>query len=350
MQPPMPSSALLAALVMALGVTVPAGAQTSAPLYDTTKVVPLGAPDAWDYLTYDDAASRLYIAHGSTIDIVDGKDAHRIGQVKIAGANGVAVVPALGKGYAGSRDHKSVVIFDLKTFRVLKELPADEDTDGVVYDGFSQRVFVIDGDPHNITVVDTKTDTVAAPVALHGKPEFAAVDGKGKLFVAITDKREIQRVDTRTGVADAAWPIADCDRPHGLSIDQINHRLFATCLNSKMLVIDATDGHIVASLPIGAGSDGSVFDTKRKLAFSSNGSGTLSIIHEVSPTEFEKLAELPTQPLARTVAVDSASGRIYLVAADRIEIDPKATDPRKRYSVKPGTVRLLVLDPAGSPK
>jgi DNA-binding beta-propeller fold protein YncE len=322
---------------------LPAAAATS--LYEITKVVPLGTPDRWDYLTYDETSHRVYIAHESSIAVVDGRSGKALGQIAIPGANGIAVIPSLGKGYAGSRSNKTVVVFDLATLKTVKELPADDDTDGVVYDPASRRVFIMDGDPHNITVVDSTTDTTVTRVPLAGKPEFAAIDGRGKLFVNITDRKLIQRIDTKTLKVDATWPIAECEGPHGLSMDTATRRLFASCINSRLLVVDADDGKVLASLHIGKGSDAAGFDSNSKRIFSSNGEGTLSVIHEDGADTFVPLAEVRTQPLARTMAIDSQTGRIFLVAADRVEVNPAATDPRKRYAITPGSVRLLFADP-----
>lgn len=335
---------LCAAFACGFG-AIRADAADSQALYVITKSIPLGAPDRWDYVTYDSAAHRIYAAHGTSIAVVDARTAAILGNVPVPGANGVAVIPSIGKGYAGSSTAKSVLVFDLSDFKVRKKLPADEDTDAVVYDPFSKRVFVMEGDPKTILVVDTVNDSVVTKIALHGKPEFAAVDGNGKLYVNIADKREIQRIDTRTATVDAAWPIPDCESPHGLSIDVAARRLFSSCLNSKMLVVDAAGGRVIATLPIGLGSDASAFDSRRKRAMSSNWDGTLSVIADMGSDHYTSLGEVPTQPLARTMAVDSESGRVYLLAADRIEVDPTAANLRKRYGVRPGSVRLLFADP-----
>ena len=333
--------AAVAAILLSLE---PARSADTAPLYKITKTVPLGAPDRWDYLTYDASSHRIYATHSTSIAVIDARSGAIVGKVPVPGANGVVVIPSIGKGYAGSRDKKAVLVFDLATFRITKELPADEDTDGVVYDPVSKHVFVMDGDPNSATVVDTATDTVTQ-LPLGGKPEFAAVDGAGKLFINITDKREIARVDTKTGKVDARWPISDCAGPHGLAVDPVGKRLFSTCTNSKMMVIDATDGRIVSEVAIGKGSDAAAFDPKRKLAFSSNGEGTLSVVRADAGGKYVSQGEITTQPLARTMTVDPDSGRIFMLAGERIEVDAKATDPRKRYSVRPGSASLLFLDP-----
>jgi DNA-binding beta-propeller fold protein YncE len=321
-------------------------AADSPALYQITRIIPLGAPEQWDYLSYDATSKRIYVAHGTSIDVLDAADGKLLGKIAVPGANGMAIVPALGKGYAGSRSLKAALVFDLHTFKILKSLPADEDTDAVVYDPASQRVFIMDGDPHNMTVIDTTSDTIVTKIALDGQPEFAAVDGRGKLFVNITDRKEIQRIDTKSAKVDATWPIAACEGPHGLAIDAAKNRLFSSCVNSKLLVVDSTNGAVIADLAIGKGSDATAYDPYRKRAFSSNREGTLSVIQEQAPDRYIPLAEVPTQLLARTMALNTETGRIYLVAADRIEIDPAAADPRKRYAVKAGSTRLLFADPA----
>ena len=314
-------------------------------LYSITKSIPMGAPDRWDYLVYDPTSHRVYVAHGTEIAVINGQSGESLGKVSVPGANGVAVVPAAGKGYAGSRASKSVLVFDLEHFTVTKTIPAGEDTDGVVFDPASKRVFIMQGDPKNLLVIDTGSDSVVATIALDGKPEYSAVDGRGKLYVNIADKREIQRIDTRTAKVDATWPIPACESPHGLSIDVQSNQLFASCVNSKLLVVDALSGRVAADLPIGFGTDATAVDTSRRRAFSSNWDGTLSVIDISAAGHAVSLGEVPTQPQARTMALDSASGRVYLVAADRIEVDPAATNPKKRYGTKPGSVRLLFVDP-----
>jgi YVTN family beta-propeller protein len=312
--------------------------------YRISKSISLGAPERWDYLTFEPISNRVFVAHGDRIDVIDVSSEKVVGQVAVDGANGAAIVPAIGKGYAGSRGGKSVLVFDLNTFKVIKTLPAAEDTDAIVYDPASKHVFLMQGDPHSMTVIDTTTDSVVTTIHLSGQPEFAAVDGAGKLFVNIEDKREIQRVDTKTGKVDATWPIPDCDSPHGLAIDAKSHRLFSSCVNSKLLVVNATTGAVVSTLPIGKRTDAAAYDGRTKRVFSSNGEGTLSVIQQESADQYRSLAEVSTQLGARTMTLDPKTGRIFLVTGDYTEVDPNAKDPRKRYAVKPGSTRMLLLD------
>jgi YVTN family beta-propeller protein len=338
------------ALVSVLGISIyvalaPTSQAADGPgLYRITKSIPLGQPERWDYLTFEPASNRVFVAHGDRIDVIDVSSEKVVGQVVVDGANGAAVVPAIGKGYAGSRGGKSVLVFDLNTFKVVKTLPAAEDTDAILYDPASKRVFLMQGDPHSMTVIDTTTDSVVTTIQLSGQPEFAAVDGAGKLFVNVEDKREIQRVDTKTGKVDATWPIPACDSPHGLAIDNESHRLFTSCVNSKLLVVNATNGAIITTLPIGKHSDAAAYDGRMKRVFSSNGDGTLSVIQQQSADQYKSLGEVATQVGARTMALDAKSGRIFLVTGDYLEVDPRAKDLRKRYAVKPGSTRMLLLD------
>jgi len=338
-------SVALAACALLGSIHVEASELHARTLYSVTKSIPLGVPDEWDYLAYDSTSHRVYVAHGTSIVAIDGRSGELLGSVPVPGANGVAVVPAIGKGYAGSSRSKSVIVFDLGHLGIRRAIPADEDTDGIVYDPASRRVFVVEQDPQKLLVIDSANDSVVTRIVLHGKPESAVADGNGKLYVNIGDAREIQRIDTRTASAEVTWPIAACESPHGLSIDVELRRLFATCLNSKMVVVDTTDGRIVAVLPIGFGSDAAFFDAARKRVLSSNWDGTLSVISVNESDRYVSLGDIPTQPLARTMALDPESGRIYLVAADRVQVDPRATNPLKRYGVRPGSVRLLFADP-----
>jgi DNA-binding beta-propeller fold protein YncE len=334
-------AALLSTTSLAIADTVPV-----VDLYSVTKSIPLGAPDRWDFMTYDASAHRIYVTHGTSIDVFDGRSGNVVGKLDLPGANGVAVVPELGKGYAGSRTDKSVVVFDLQTLQASKRLPADEDTDAVVYDPVSKRVFVMEGDPHKALVIDAQSDRVVGHIALAGEPESAAVDDTGHLFINIADRRAIQRFATRTLKLEGTWSVPECESPHGLAIDTASSRLFASCVNTKMVIVDATNGKVVQSVTIGEGTDAAAFDNQRKRVFSSNGiAGTVTVVSEEGANRFRLLGENRSQPSARTMAVDPETGRLFLTAADRVEVDPKETNPRKRYALRAGSVRLLFMDP-----
>jgi DNA-binding beta-propeller fold protein YncE len=328
-------------------VLIPVAAPAAGVSYKITKSVPLGAPDGWDYLYFEPQSHRVYVAHSTEITVVDGRSGDLVGRVTgIAGVNGVTAIPQLRKGYTDSRGSKAAVAFTLDTLKVTREIAADTDTDALIYEPATRRIFVMNGDGMDTTVIDATDDKPVATIALQGKPEFAVADAQGHVFVNITDKREIVKIDARTATIQARWPIPSCEGPHGLAMDRDSRRLFSSCVNSLLVVVDADSGHLIASLPIGRGTDAAAFDPKRKLVFSSNGEGTLSIIREQSPDQYVSLGQIPTKPFARTMTLDPDSGRLYLVTADVDEVNPKAERLRDRYAIRPGTVQLLFLDPS----
>ncbi|MGH8263153.1 MAG: YncE family protein [Steroidobacteraceae bacterium] len=342
-----PSVAALAAVAAILSGSANAAAPVHRALnYHVTRTVVLGLPDRWDYVQFDAPSHRVYVAHGDHVTVVDSEDGNIVGQVGSfpGGTHGIAIVTATGRGYTDDGRAGMAASFDLATLKVEKMIKAEEDADGIVFDPASGNVFVINGDSNNLTVIDPLTDAAIATIAAGGKLEFAAAGGNGKLYVDGEQKREIVRIDTRTNQVDARWPIANCESPHGLAIDRDTPRLFASCVNGVLVVVNADDGRTVATLPIGLGTDTAAFDSKRKRIFSSNGKdGTLSVIEEKDANTFVAAGTIKTAVSARTMAVDPVSGRIYLAAAD---VDPNAVPVNGRRPVIPGSLKLIFLDPA----
>lgn len=348
-----PSSVTATIAMTLLGMTAALGslaAHAQAPAYHVTKSVPIGLPDRWDYLTYDPASHRVYVSHGDHLTVVDGHSGALIGQVEglPGGTHGIAIVTASSRGYTDDGRAGEAASFDLNTLKVQQHMKVGEDADAIAYDPASGHVFVVNGDPGTVSVIDPKADRVIATVQTGGKLEFAAADGKGKLFVNGEEKKEIVRIDTRTNKVDAHWPIANCESPHGLAVDAQSHRVFSSCVNKVLVVVNTDSGATVATVPIGAGTDAAAFDPKRKLVFSSNGrDGTLSVIQEKDANTFVPLGEVKTAVTARTMAVDPDSGRIYVVAAD-VEATAAAgqgSGPPRRPSFVAGSTKLLFLDP-----
>lgn len=329
-------------------ITLVSGAsRTEQVSYRISKVVPLGAPDRWDYIVFDPDSHRVYVAHGDRLSVVDGRTGVVLGTVEgmPGGTHGIAISHATGKGYTDDGKAGMVVEFDLNTYKVVKRIKAEKDADGIVFDPVSGHIFVIDGDSGKLTAIDPKTDTVVATVDGGGGLEFGDTGNNGKFYVDGAEKNEIVRVDTATNKADAHWPMPSCIKPHGLAIDREHHRLFASCSNKAMVVMNADNGAVIATLPIGEGTDFAVFDPSRGLAYSSNRDGTLSVVAEISPDNFVSLPAIPTQVGARTMAIDPESDRIYLVTADMSPTQSAAPrNPNPRPSVTPGSVRLLFLD------
>ena len=321
------------------------------PVYKVVQTVKLGAPDRWDYLVYDGPSHRLYVAHGDRIAVLDGKSGQILGNVEgmPGGSHGIGISAATGKGYTDDGQAGEAVAFDLKTFKTGKRIKAEKDADGIAFDPVSGHVFVVDGDSEKLTVIDPKTDSAIATVDVGGGLEYAVAGDNGKVYVNGAEKKEMVRVDTASNKVDAHWPIPDCTSPHGLAIDTANHRLFVSCVNAVLTVVNTDSGKVVTTLPIGQGTDGAAFDPKRKLIFSSNYDGTLSVIKENSLDSFVSLGGIKTQVTGKNMTIDPDTGRLFLTVAD---IDPNAPVPvgangrPGRAKPLPGSVKVLFLDPA----
>ena len=326
-------------------------AQPATPAYHVSKTVALGAPDRWDYIVYDSSMHRVYVSHGDRVTVVDGASGAILGDIQGAmpgGTHGIGISIATGKGYTDDGQAGVAVPFDLKSFKTGKPIKAEKDADGIAFDPTSGHVFVVDGDSEKLTAVDPKTDSAIATVDVGGGLEYAVAGNNGKVYVNGAEKKEIVRIDTATNKVDARWPIPACTSPHGLAIDTVSHRLFPTCANNVMMVLNTDTGAVVASLPIGAGTDGAAFDPRRKLIFSSNYDGTLSVISEKDPQTFVSLGSIKTQVTGKNMGIDPDSGRLFVAVAD---IDPNAAVPvgpngrPGRPRPLPGSLKLLFLDP-----
>jgi YVTN family beta-propeller protein len=351
-----------AAFSLAVLVASCAMAAADAPTYRLTSTVSLGSPDSWDYLTYDENSHHVFVSHFDRVTVVDVASGTVIGQITgfPGGTHGIALSTAQRRGYTDDSEAGIAASFDLSTFKVQKRLAAKDDADGIAFDPVSSHVFVIDGDSGFVTVIDPLTDSVLANISVGSKLEFAVAGNDGKLYVNDAGKSEIVRIDTQTNQVDARWPMVGCERPHGLAIDSQSHRLFSTCPNQVMKVVNTDSGAVVATLPIGKGTDAAAFDPKRKRAFSSNGQdGTLTVVQELDPNTFAVIDTVTTAVSGRTMAIDPQSGRIFIAAA---QIDgstptpasaPVAAGPasapaqpaRRRLPIVPGSLKLLILDP-----
>ena len=326
--------------VLALSAAAPAYA---APSYTVAKTVALGTPDRWDYVVFDPRSGRVYVAHGDQLAVVDGRSGENLGHVDgiNGGTHGVAISNATGQGFTDDGRNGTAVAFDLKTFKIVKQIPADQDADAMVLDPVTGHVLVIEGDPGAITVIDPKADSAVATIKVGEKLEYAVGDGKGAIYVAGEEKGDLVKIDARTNTVVSRWPAAGCTSPHGLAMDPDGRRVFMGCANAVMMVMDADDGRVVAKLPIGRGNDAVAWDGNRKRAFSSNGvDGTISVYQQNGNDRYAALEPIRTMVSGRTMAVDPASGRLFVAAA---ETDPNPAGGRPR--TRPGTLRLLMLDP-----
>lgn len=315
--------------------------------YKVIDKVKIGGDGGWDYLIADGAANRLYMSHGTHVVVFDTKASTVIGDIpNTIGVHGIALNPELGRGYTSNGRTSSVTVFDLATLKVLDSIKLEEkNPDAILYEPFSNRVFTFNGGSSNATAIDVVTNKVVGTIALKGKPEFAVTDLKGTVFVNIEDKSLITAFDPKTLKVLGEWPLSPGEEPSGLAIDRKNNRLFSVCGNKMMIVLDAVSGKVVASLPTGQGTDAAAFDPQTRLAFASNGDGTLTVIHEDSPDKFTVLENAQTQPRSRTMALDEATHKVYLSGA-LFKPAPAATadQPRPRPQMEQGSFMVVILD------
>jgi len=322
----------------------------AAPQYQISQEVKLPGDDGWDDLTFDDAAHRLFIAHGTQVLVVDTDHLTLAGTIAdTPGAHGIALAPDVGQGYVSAGRSGTIVVFDLKTLARVKEIKATgENPDAIIYDSATHRVFSFNGRGRNATVIDAKTDEVLGTIVLDAKPEFAVVDGKGRVYVNLEDKSSIAQIDAQHLTVTAVWPIKGCEEPSGLAIDLPGQRLFAGCGNKVMAVVDARSGRTIGTAPIGAGVDGAKYDSGKRLAFASCGSdAVLTVVGTSASGAPEVVQALTTQRGARTMALDEHTHRLFLPTASFGPPPPAtAEQPHPRPAILPGTFRLLVVEPA----
>ena len=334
-------SALFATVLLSLAVPSVALAQGSYHLITQWKI---GGEGGWDYVAADAGAHRLYVTHGARVEVLDSDSGKVIGAITgLQGTHGVALDAAGKYGYISDGRANAVIVFDRKTLKTVTSIPAGTNPDGIVYEPVTKTVWAFNGRSSTATAIDTKTQKVVATVPLPGKPEFPVADGKGNVYDNIESKNEIVRFDAAAQKITAEWPLAGCDSPSGLAIDRASRHLFAVCDGKKMAVVDADTGKVLATPEIGEGPDAAGFDAKDKLAFSSNGEGTLTVV-DASKPGFPVVQSVTTQRGARTMAFDSANGRIYLPTA-QFGIRPAATaeNPHPRPVIVPDSFTVLVV-------
>jgi len=277
--------------------------------------------------------------------VVDADTRAAVGDIPdTPGVHGIAIATDLGRGFVSNGRAGTTTIFDLKTLGKIGEVKTGENPDAILYDPATRRVFTFNGRGADATAIDAARGTVAGTVPLGGRPENAVTDGKGRVFVNIEDKSEIVALDSKDLQVKSRWPLKPCEEPSGLAFDSAHGRLFAVCSNKLMAVVDATSGRVVTTLPIGSGVDGAAFDAATGLAFSSNGEGTVTVVHEDSPEAFRVVETVKTQRGARTLALDPKTHRIFLSTAEFGPAPaPTAEVPRPRPSIVPGSFVVLVL-------
>ncbi len=308
--------------------------------------IAVGGEGGWDYLTVDSDARRLYVSRGNRVVVLDLDKETVVGELAdTPGIHGIAVVPELGKGFTSNGSDGSVTVFDLKTLKATGKIKASGVPDAILYDPVSKRVITFNHGTNNGTLIDPNSEKVAGTIAFGGEPEAAVADGKGHIFVNIRSSSEIAEFDPLTMKVLNRWSLAPGTRPNGLAIDRKSRRLFSGCNgNSKMVVMDADKGTVMATVDIGRGSDGCGFDPSTGFAYSANGGdGTVTVIGEGDPGQFKVVATVATQASARTMTLDHKSHRLYLSAATPCTAPAGAQTKRGRRGSVPGSFVIVVV-------
>jgi DNA-binding beta-propeller fold protein YncE len=312
--------------------------------YHLVKKVKLGGAGGWDYLEVDPGTHRLFISRGTHVIVVDPEQGKIIGDIPdTKGVHGIAPADEFNKGYTTNGGTSDSTIFDLSSLKVLGNTKTDKDSDAVIYDPFSKRVFAFNGDANTASAIDAASGKLVSTFALGGGPEFGATDGKGKIFVNLEDKSSLVKFDAKTLKIENTWPLAPCESPSGLAMDAAHEILVVGCHNKLMAFVDGNTGKVLGTIPIGQGVDANRFDPVTGYAFASCGDGTLTIAHEDSPTKFSLVEMIQTQRGARTMALDYATHTVYLVTAE-FGPAPAATadNPHPRPAMLPDTFTLLI--------
>jgi hypothetical protein len=318
--------------------------QAGASGYHLANKVKLGGSGGWDYLEVDPATHRLFISRATHVIVVDPAQGKLIGDIpNTQGVHGIALADEFNKGFTTNGRTSDSTVFDLTSLAVSGTIKTDKDTDAVIYDPFSKRVFTFNGDANTATAIDAASAKAVGTIPLGGGPEFGASDRKGNIFVNLEDKSALVKFDAKTLKIENTWPLAPCESPSGLAIDAEHEILIVGCHNKLMAFVDGNSGKVLGTVPIGQGVDANRFDPATGYAFASCGDGTLTIAHEDSPTSFSAVETIQTQRGARTMAIDYATHDVYLVTADLGPAPPATKDnPRPRPAIIPDTFTLLI--------
>ena len=331
--------------IVALSLAATAWA-AAAPGYHVVTTYKVGGDGGWDYLTTDSEARRVYISRGTHVMVLDADSGKSVGDIAdTPGVHGIALAPELGRGFVSNGREGTVSIFDMKTLATSSKVKVGDNPDAILYDPATKRVFTFNGKSQDSTAIDATSGKVLRTIKLDGKPEFAASDAKGMIFVNIEDKSELVAIDPNKLEVKSKWPLAPCTEPSGLAIDRKNRRLFVGCDNKMMAVVDADSGKVLATPAIGEGVDATAFDPETGLAFASCGQdAVLTVVKEESPDKFSVAENVPTQKGARTLALDSKTHNVFVVTA-QFGPRPAATadNPRPRPPLLPDSFVVLLV-------
>ena len=326
--------------VIVLFLTAVLCSAAEAPGFKVTKHYPIPGDSGFDYIVFDSAANRLYVSHGTEMDVLDADSGKVLGKVApTPGVHGAAIVPELHRGFTTNGGDGTISVFDTTTFKTIKKIPVAKDPDFVFYDPKTKRVLVCHGDGEVITAIDPAKEAVIGEVKLGGGAEAGVVDGKGNGFVNLEESAQVVNFDPESLAVKHKYPITGCKTPTGLAVDGAHSRLFIGCRSKVLAVMDATNGKVITTLPIGDHVDAVSFDADNNLIFASNGDGTVSVVHQKSPSEYESVGDIQTQKSAKTMAFDPKTKRLFLSAAEMV-----SSSGGGRPKPKPGSFTVLVVE------
>jgi DNA-binding beta-propeller fold protein YncE len=306
----------------------------------------LGGEGGWDYLKIDPDSRRLFISHATHVVVIDADSGKPVGDIPdTPGIHGIALAPDIGRGFTSNGQEGTVSIFDLNTLKPIGKVKAvGENPDAILFDPATKRVFTFNGRSHDSTAIDAATGNIVGKIALDGKPEFAVSTGGGEIFVNLEDTSELLMLDPKELKVKSRWPLSPCQGPSGLAIDIKNRRVFVGCDNKMMAVVNADNGKVITTLPIGNGVDANGFDPETGLAFASCGEGVLTVVSEDSPDKFSVAQSVPTERGARTMSLDPKTHQVFLVSAKfGPPPAPTAAQPHPRPTILPNSFEVLVV-------
>ncbi|MGI9074915.1 MAG: YncE family protein [Bryobacteraceae bacterium] len=315
-----------------------------APGFKVIKKYPVPGNGGFDYIVFESSSNRLYVSHGTEVDVLDADSGKVLGKVEdTPGVHGIAIVPNLHRGFTTNGGNATISVFDTETFKTLKKISVAKDPDFTFYDPQTKRVLVCHGDAAAITAIDPEKQEVVGKIDLGGGAEAAVLNGKGAGFVNLEEEATVVSFDPQRLTVGQKWPITGCKTPTGLAMDASNSRLFIGCRSKVLAIMDASNGKVITTLPIGERVDAVAFDAENNLIFASNGGGTVSVVRQKSSNKYESVGDIRTQQSAKTMAFDPKTKRLFLSAAE-MEPAPNTDGQRSRMRPKPGSFTVLVVE------
>ncbi len=307
----------LSILILTLSVSLLAASAQTTGGYHVIKKIPIAGEGSWDYLTVDESARRLYVSHGTQVEVLDVDSGSIVGKIaNTPGVHGIAIAPELGRGFVSNGQSSTVTIFDLKTLNTISQVPTGKKPDAIIYDPATSRVFAFNGGSNSATAIQAADGKVAGTVDLGGGPEFAVADGSGYVYDNLEDESLVLKINSRSLKVEQRWPTAPCASPSSMAMDRPNRRLFIGCRSKVMAVMNADTGQVITTLPIGDHVDATAFDPDSRLIFNSNGEGTITVIHQDSPDKYSVVESVKTLPRAKTMALDPKTHQLFLSTAE----------------------------------